>query len=107
LTAAHHLHPAHDITVFEAGNHVGGHVHTHDVMSGGRSHRVDTGFIVFNHRTYPRFVELLADLDVASQPSDMSFARELRPHRPGIQRQLPQHPVRPARQPGPARVLAG
>jgi predicted NAD/FAD-binding protein len=74
LTAAHHLHPAHDITVFEAGNHVGGHVHTHDVMSGGRAHRVDTGFIVFNHRTYPRFVELLGDLGVDSQPSDMSFA---------------------------------
>lgn len=74
LTVAHHLHPEHDITVFEAGGHVGGHVHTHDVELGGRRFAVDSGFIVFNHRTYPRFIELLADLGVASQPSDMSFA---------------------------------
>lgn len=74
LTAAHHLHPAHDITLFEAGDHIGGHVDTHDVEIGGRQFSVDTGFIVFNHRTYPRFVELLADLGIDSQPSEMSFA---------------------------------
>jgi predicted NAD/FAD-binding protein len=74
LTAAHHLHPEHEITLFEAGSHVGGHVDTHDVQLGGKHYAVDTGFIVFNHRTYPRFTELLAELDVASQPSDMSFA---------------------------------
>jgi predicted NAD/FAD-binding protein len=74
LTAAHHLHPEHEITLFEAGSHVGGHVDTHDVQLGDKHYAVDTGFIVFNHRTYPRFTELLAELDVASQPSDMSFA---------------------------------
>jgi predicted NAD/FAD-binding protein len=74
LTAAHHLHPGHEITLFEAGGHVGGHVDTHEVELGGRCHAVDTGFIVFNHRTYPRFVELLADLGVDSQPSEMSFS---------------------------------
>ncbi len=74
LTLAHHLHPEHDITVFEAGGHIGGHVHTHDVMLGDRAYAVDSGFIVFNHRTYPHFTQLLADLDVASQPSDMSFS---------------------------------
>ncbi len=74
LTAAHHLHPEHEITLFEAGSHVGGHVDTHDVQLGDQHYAVDTGFIVFNHRTYPRFTELLAELDVASQPSDMSFA---------------------------------
>jgi predicted NAD/FAD-binding protein len=73
LTSAHHLHPEHDITVFEAGSHAGGHVHTHDVVLGGRPHAVDTGFIVFNHRTYPHFTQLLADLGVTSQASDMSF----------------------------------
>lgn len=62
LTAAHHFDPAHDITLFEAGEHIGGHADTHDVELDGRHHRVDTGFIVFNHRTDPRFVELLADL---------------------------------------------
>jgi predicted NAD/FAD-binding protein len=74
LTAAHHLHPEHEITLFEAGGHVGGHVHTHDVRLGGRDYRVDTGFIVFNHRTYPNFVELLAELGVEGQDSDMSFS---------------------------------
>lgn len=74
LTAAHHLYPEHDIAVFEAGDHVGGHVHTHDVALAGRHYPVDTGFIVFNHRTYPHFIQLLADLDVESQASDMSFS---------------------------------
>jgi len=74
LTAAHHLHPEHEITLFEAGNHVGGHVHTHDVKLGGRDYHIDTGFIVFNRRTYPNFIELLAELGVESQDSDMSFS---------------------------------
>jgi uncharacterized protein len=74
LTVAHALHGEHDIQVFEAGGHIGGHIHTHDVVLGGRHYPVDSGFIVFNHRTYPRFVELLAELGVESQASDMSFA---------------------------------
>jgi len=74
LTAAHHLHPEHDITVFEADGHVGGHVHTHDVAIGGHDYRIDSGFIVFNRQTYPNFIELLAGLGVDSQDSDMSFS---------------------------------
>ena len=72
--AAHHLHREHDITVFEAGGHAGGHTHTHDIELGGRSYAVDTGFIVFNDRTYPNFIRLLEDLGVASQESSMSFS---------------------------------
>lgn len=74
LTAAHHLHPEHEITLFEAGGHVGGHVHTHDVHLNGRDYRIDTGFIVFNRRTYPNFIELLGELGVEGQDSDMSFS---------------------------------
>ncbi len=74
LTAAHQLHREHEITLFEAGAHVGGHVHTHDVNLGGRHYAVDTGFIVFNYRTYPNFSKLLAGLAVITQPSDMSFS---------------------------------
>ncbi|MEJ2326768.1 MAG: FAD-dependent oxidoreductase [Chromatiaceae bacterium] len=74
LTAAHHLHQQHQITLFEASGHVGGHVHTHDVELGGAEYRIDTGFIVFNRRTYPHFTALLAELGVASQKSDMSFS---------------------------------
>jgi predicted NAD/FAD-binding protein len=73
--AAWHLHRAgHDIAVYEAGEHVGGHTHTHDIELGGRAYAVDTGFIVFNDRTYPSFVALLDALGVGSQPSSMSFS---------------------------------
>ncbi|MBM3344346.1 MAG: FAD-dependent oxidoreductase [Betaproteobacteria bacterium] len=71
---AHHLHQAHDITVFESAAHIGGHTHTHDVELGGERHQIDTGFIVFNDWTYPNFIALLNELDVASQPSAMSFS---------------------------------
>ena len=71
---AHHLHREHDITVFEAAGHVGGHTHTHSIRLDGESHEIDTGFIVFNDRTYPNFIALLAELGVESQPSAMSFS---------------------------------
>jgi predicted NAD/FAD-binding protein len=73
--AAWRLHRAgHDITLYEAGEHVGGHTHTHDIELGGRAYAVDTGFIVFNDRTYPRFVALLDELQIPSKPSVMSFS---------------------------------
>ena len=72
--AARALHRQHDIAVFEAAGHVGGHTHTHSIESGAERHEIDTGFIVFNHRTYPRFVALLDELGVASQPAPMSFS---------------------------------
>jgi len=72
--AAHHLHREHDITVFEAGGHAGGHTHTHEVEQGGRKFAVDTGFIVFNDWTYPSFIALLEELGVEWQPSHMSFS---------------------------------
>jgi predicted NAD/FAD-binding protein len=72
--AAYHLHREHDIIVFEAGRHIGGHTHTHDIEIAGRLYAVDTGFIVFNDWTYPHFVRLLDEMGVASQPSSMSFS---------------------------------
>ena len=72
--AAHRLHSAHDITVYEAGSHVGGHSHTQTVEAGGREISVDTGFIVYNERTYPGFSRLLHTLGVESQESSMSFS---------------------------------
>ena len=74
LAAAHRLHPNHDITVFEAGDHIGGHTHTHDIELGGRNWAIDTGFIVFNDWTYPNFIALMDELGVESQPSSMSFS---------------------------------
>ena len=62
--AARELHRDHEVTVFEAGHHVGGHSHTHEVALHGRTWHVDTGFIVFNERTYPNFIRLLKHLGV-------------------------------------------
>jgi predicted NAD/FAD-binding protein len=74
LTAAHRLHERHELTVFEAGSYPGGHTNTVRVDTADATHHVDTGFIVFNDRNYPRFERLLGELGVASQPSTMSFA---------------------------------
>lgn len=72
--AAYKLRDRHDITVFEALNYPGGHTNTVDVDENGRSIPVDTGFIVFNDRTYPNFIRLLDEIGQASQPSVMSFS---------------------------------
>ncbi len=72
--AAYKLRQQHDITVFEAGSYVGGHTNTVDVEESGERLAVDTGFIVFNDRTYPNFIGLLDEIGQASQPSVMSFS---------------------------------
>jgi len=74
LTAAWLLQRRHDVTVFERDDRIGGHSHTVTVTEDGREIGVDTGFIVFNRRTYPLFTRLLEILGVATQPSDMSFS---------------------------------
>jgi predicted NAD/FAD-binding protein len=72
-------HAGHDLTVYEAGSHIGGHTNTIPVALGGRTYAVDTGFIVFNDWTYPNFIKLLNLLGVPSQPTTMSFSvRDLR-----------------------------
>ncbi|MFB4425707.1 NAD(P)/FAD-dependent oxidoreductase [Streptomyces sp. QL37] len=75
LTAAHVLGRAHDVTLLEADERVGGHAHTHDLSSSdGRTHRVDSGFIVHNRRTYPNLLRLFDELGVATQESEMSMS---------------------------------
>lgn len=72
--AAYHLARDHEVTVFEADRRMGGHTHTVAVEHEGRAYAIDTGFIVFNHRTYPNFIALLDELGVRWQDSDMSFS---------------------------------
>ena len=78
LAVAHTLKDHADITVFEAGDYFGGHTHTVDVTlptpQGLVTHGVDTGFLVFNERTYPNLINLFAELGVETAPSDMSFS---------------------------------
>jgi predicted NAD/FAD-binding protein len=78
LAVAHTLKDHADITVFEAGGYFGGHTHTVDITlptsKGPVTHGVDTGFLVFNERTYPNLINLFAELNVETAPSDMSFS---------------------------------
>lgn len=74
LAAAHALAGSADITLFEAGEHFGGHTNTVDITLAGRSHGVDTGFLVFNERTYPQLIRLFDQLGVPTTASDMSFS---------------------------------
>jgi predicted NAD/FAD-binding protein len=79
LAAAHRLRGQARVTLFEAGSYFGGHTHTVDVSLSdvhGQTvtHGVDTGFLVFNERTYPGLIAFLDELQVRSVPSDMSFS---------------------------------
>lgn len=74
LAVAHGLANQAQVTLFEAGRHFGGHANTVDVTLEGTTHGVDTGFLVFNERTYPNLIRLFAELGVETAPSDMSFS---------------------------------
>lgn len=74
LTVAHTLSPTHDVVIYEADDRLGGHTHTHTVEIQGQTYTVDSGFIVFNHRTYPNFIRLLEELGVGEQFGRMCFS---------------------------------
>ncbi|OOF34717.1 NAD(P)/FAD-dependent oxidoreductase [Salinivibrio costicola] len=74
LTCAHYLNKQHDIQLFEANDYLGGHTATVDIEVESGQYAIDTGFIVFNDRTYPNYERLLNDIGVGRQPSQMSFS---------------------------------
>ena len=78
LAVAHKLQGQAELSLFEAGNYFGGHTHTVDVTlpgpQGPVTQGVDTGFLVFNERTYPKLIALFAELGIATAKSDMSFS---------------------------------
>lgn len=66
--------PSRHVTLFEAGSHFGGHANTVDLQLDGVTHGVDTGFLVYNERTYPHLIDLFARLGVPTAASEMSFS---------------------------------
>lgn len=74
LLSGYLLSRKYDVTLFEANKYLGGHTHTRPVQSGGKTYPVNTGFIVFNDWTYPNFIKLMDQLNVASEASEMSFS---------------------------------
>ncbi|WP_435188905.1 NAD(P)/FAD-dependent oxidoreductase [Pseudothioglobus sp. nBUS_23] len=74
LTTAYLLHKDHDITVFEANDYIGGHTHTHEISQNNKMWKVDSGFIVYNEKTYPNFIKLLKKLKVKVQKTTMGFS---------------------------------
>ncbi len=74
LTSAYLLDKEHDVTVFEKNDYVGGHTATVDIIHEGNAYAVDTGFIVFNDRTYANFNKLLDKLSIKRKPTEMSFS---------------------------------
>ena len=78
LSAAYLLSRRHQVEMFEKDPRLGGHAHTHSVEHEGHVWDLDSGFLVYNHRTYPHFVQLLGELGVGGHPSDMSFSVDCR-----------------------------
>ncbi|TGN19625.1 NAD(P)/FAD-dependent oxidoreductase [Leptospira idonii] len=79
LGSAYFLSRDYDLTVFEKADYIGGHTHTVDVPEDGKQIPIDTGFIVFNHVTYPNLLRLFQVLNVPTKKSDMSFSVQFDP----------------------------
>ena len=73
-TCGYLLSQQHQVTLFEANDYLGGHTATIDLDIDNKTLAVDTGFIVFNDRTYPNFIKLMKQVGIASKPTEMSFS---------------------------------
>ncbi|MDP2562153.1 NAD(P)/FAD-dependent oxidoreductase [Psychrobium sp. 1_MG-2023] len=74
LTTAYLLSKKYQVSVFEKNDYIGGHTATVDVEKSGRTYAIDTGFIVFNNKTYPNFLALLSEIGIGKQATEMSFS---------------------------------
>jgi predicted NAD/FAD-binding protein len=81
LAAALRLSAVHEVVVYDKSSRPGGHTHTVDVALDGFEYPVDTGFLVFNRRTYPKLIALFSELGIPTAPSDMSFSVSVGPYR--------------------------
>ena len=74
LTAALELQKKYEVHVYEKNSYLGGHTHTHEIFEGKKKFLIDSGFIVFNNKTYPNFIEMIKKLKVNEQNTNMSFS---------------------------------
>ena len=74
LTCGYYLHKHHDVTLFEANDYIGGHTATIEIEHDEKQYAIDTGFIVYNDRTYPNFISMMNEIGVKGQPTQMSFS---------------------------------
>ncbi len=74
LASAYFLSQKHEVWLFEQADYLGGHAHTVDITDAHGTHKIDTGFIVCNKRTYPNFIRLLDSLGVGLEKSKMGFS---------------------------------
>lgn len=74
LTCGYYLNKNHDVTLYEANDYIGGHTATVDVEVKGQRYAVDTGFIVYNDKTYPNFISLMDEIGIKGVATQMSFS---------------------------------
>ncbi|MEI6170469.1 MAG: NAD(P)-binding protein, partial [Pseudomonadota bacterium] len=74
ITAAFELHKKYEVHIYEKNSYLGGHTHTHKINEDGKKYFIDSGFIVFNNKTYPNFINFLNKLKIKSENTNMSFS---------------------------------
>lgn len=74
MTAGFELSKKYEIHIYEKNSYLGGHTHTHEIIENNKKYFIDSGFIVFNDKTYPNFINLLKKLNVDSENTNMSFS---------------------------------
>ena len=79
MACGHYLKDKAEIFFYEKNDYAGGHTNTITVDENGKDVNIDTGFMVFNHVTYPNLIKLFAELNVPSYKTDMSFSVQYKP----------------------------
>jgi uncharacterized protein len=74
ITAGYELSKKYEIHIYEKNSYLGGHTHTHEIKENNKKYFIDSGFIVFNNKTYPNFINLLKKINVVSENTNMSFS---------------------------------
>jgi predicted NAD/FAD-binding protein len=74
ITAGFELCKKYEVHIYEKNSYLGGHTHTHEVIDEKKKYFIDSGFIVFNNKTYPNFINLLNKINIISENTNMSFS---------------------------------